>query len=211
MKQPATLTARQASLVSCHACGRLSPLERSDSCPRCGAALHSRKPESIHRTWALLVTATVLIIPANLLPVMRVVSFGREQSDTIMGGIIYFMKTGSWPLALLIFFASIVVPILKITILSSLLISLHRHSKWRSETRARLYRLTVTIGRWSMVDIFVVTLMVAVVSMGALSTVEPGPAAMAFALVVISTMLASHSFDPRLLWDDVEREPQDSP
>lgn len=211
MKGAASLTARQASLVSCHACGRLSPLEGCDSCPRCGAALHSRKPESVHRTWALLVTAAILYIPANMLPVMRVVSFGREQTDTIMGGIIYFMGSGSWPLALLIFFASIVVPLLKISILSSLLVSLHRHSRWSPETRTRLYRLTVTIGRWSMVDIFVVTLMVAIVSMGALATIEPGPAAMAFALVVISTMLASHSFDPRLLWDEMEREPQDYP
>jgi paraquat-inducible protein A len=205
------LTARQSSLVSCHACGRLSPLAGSDACPRCGAGLHSRKPESIHRTWALLITAAILYIPANLLPVLRVVSFGKEKSDTIMSGIIYFMQTGSWPLALLIFFASIVVPLLKISILSYLLVSLQRHSRWRPKTRTRLYRLTVTIGRWSMVDIFVVTLSVAVVSMGALSTIEPGPAAMAFALVVISTMLASHCFDPRLLWDEMEREPQDSP
>lgn len=204
------LTARRAALMSCHACGRLSPLKGRDICPRCGATLHSRKPESIHRTWALLVTAGILYVPANMLPVMRVVSFGREQSDTIMGGIIYFMQSGSWPLALLIFFASIVVPLLKITILSTLLVSLHRHSRWRPETRARLYRLTVAIGRWSMVDIFVVTLMVAVVSMGAIATIEPGPAAMAFALVVISTMLASHCFDPRLLWDEMEREPQDA-
>ena len=211
MKGMAPRTARQASLVSCHACGRLSPLVENDSCPRCGAALHSRKPESIHRTWALLVTAAILYIPANMLPVMRVVSFGREQTDTIMSGIIYFMQNGSWPLALLIFFASIVVPLLKITILSSLLISLHRHSRWRPETRARLYRLTVSIGRWSMVDIFAVTLTVAVISMGAIATIEPGPAAMAFALVVIATMLASHSFDPRLIWDEMEREPQDAP
>jgi paraquat-inducible protein A len=91
-------TAKQASLVSCHACRRLSALAAQDSCPRCGAALHSRKPESIHRTWALLVTAAILYVPANLLPVMRVVSFGQEQSDTIMGGIIYFMQSGSWPL-----------------------------------------------------------------------------------------------------------------
>jgi paraquat-inducible protein A len=210
MSRAAALTARRAALVNCHACGRLSPLEGCDSCPRCGAELHSRKPESVHRTWALLITAAVLYVPANLLPVMRVVSLGREHTDTIMGGIIYFMESGSWPLALLIFFASIVVPILKITILSTLLISLHRHSRWRPGTRTRLYRLTVTIGRWSMVDIFVVTLMVAVVSMGALATIEPGPAAMAFALVVIATMLASHSFDPRLIWDEMERE-EDAP
>jgi paraquat-inducible protein A len=203
------LTARGASLASCHACGRLSPLREGGSCPRCGAALHSRKPESIHRTWALIITAAALYIPANVLPVMRVVSFGREQTDTIMGGIIYFLKSGSWPLALLIFFASIVVPLLKIVVLSFLLLSLRGQSRWRPETRTRLYRLTVTIGRWSMLDIFVVTLMVAVVSMGALATIEPGPAVMAFALVVVATMLASHCFDPRLLWDETEHDSQE--
>ena len=210
MTGQASLTAKGACLVNCHACGRLSPLRGSDICPRCGATLHSRKPESLHRTWALLVTAAILYIPANLLPVMRVVSFGREKTDTIMGGIIYFMASGSWPLALLIFFASIVVPILKIVILGGLLVSLHRHSRWRPETRTRLYRLTVSIGRWSMVDIFVVTIMVAVVSMGALATIEPGPAAMAFALVVIATILASHCFDPRIIWDEMERDTQDA-
>jgi paraquat-inducible protein A len=204
------LTARGASMASCHACGRLSPLREGGSCPRCGAALHSRKPDSIHRTWALIITAVVLYIPANVLPVMRVVSFGQEQSDTIMGGIIHFLQTGSWPLALLIFFASIVVPLLKIFILSGLLLSLRGPSRWRPETRTRLYRLTVAIGRWSMLDIFVVTLMVAVVSMGALATIEPGPAVMAFALVVVSTMLASHCFDPRLLWDEMERDSQET-
>jgi paraquat-inducible protein A len=200
------LTARGSSLARCHACGRLSPFHDRESCPRCGAALHSRKPDSVQRTWALVLTATILYIPANVLPMMRIISFGREQSDTIMSGIIYFMRTGSWPLALLIFFASIVVPLLKIVILSFLLLSLHRHSRWRPDTRTRLYRLTVIIGRWSMLDIFVVTLMVAVVSMGRIATIEPGPAAMAFALVVVTTMLASHSFDPRLLWDEMERE-----
>lgn len=203
-------TAKDVSLASCHTCGRLSPLREGGSCPRCGAALHSRKPDSIHRTWALIITAVVLYIPANVLPVMRVVSFGQEQSDTIMGGIIHFLQTGSWPLALLIFFASIVVPLLKIFILSGLLLSLRGPSRWRPETRTRLYRLTVAIGRWSMLDIFVVTLMVAVVSMGALATIEPGPAVMAFALVVVSTMLASHCFDPRLLWDEMERDSQET-
>jgi paraquat-inducible protein A len=197
-------TARQASLASCHACRQVSPF--GESCPRCGAALHSRKPDSLHRTWALLLTAAVLYIPANVLPMMRIVSFGRDRADTIMGGILYFLQTGSWPLALVIFFASILVPLVKMLSLGFLLVSVHQRSQWRPATRTRIYRLTITIGRWSMLDIFVVTLMVAVVSMGALSTVEPGPAAMAFALVVVTTMLASHSFDPRLLWDEMEQE-----
>jgi len=200
----AALTASQARLVPCHACGRLEPAGHR-ICTRCHAHIHPRKPDSVARTWALLITAAILYIPANFLPVMRVVSMGKEQSDTIMGGIIYFLKTGSWPLALLIFFASIVVPFLKLGILSFLLLSVRTGSRWSPTFRTRLYRLTELIGRWSMVDIFAVTLMVAMVEMGALASIEPGPGAMAFAVVVMATMLASHSFDPRLIWDAMER------
>ena len=204
MNTATTLTASQAGLVPCHACGRLEPAGQR-MCTRCHAHIHSRKPDSVARTWALLITAAILYIPANFLPVMRVVSMGKEQSDTIMGGIIYFLKTGSWPLALLIFFASIVVPFLKLGILSFLLLSVRTGSQWHPTFRTRLYRLTELIGRWSMVDIFAVTLMVAMVEMGALASIEPGPGAMAFAVVVMATMLASHSFDPRLIWDAMER------
>ena len=199
------LTARRAALVPCHACGRLEPA-RVSHCSRCRAHIHARKPDSVLRTWALLITAAILYVPANCLPVMRVVSMGQEQSDTIMGGIIYFLKTGSWPLALLIFFASIVVPLLKLGILTFLQITVRRRSQWRPSFRTRLYRLTELIGRWSMVDIFAVTLMVAMVEMGALASIEPGPGAMAFAAVVMTTMLASYSFDPRLIWDAMECE-----
>ena len=197
-------TARLAHLVSCHTCGELSPMKGVDRCPRCGSTLHSRKSDSIQRTWALLITAAILYIPANVLPVMHVVSMGRETNDTIMGGIIYFLDTGSWPLAVLIFFASIVVPLLKLTLLSFLQVSVQLRSRWRPATRARMYRLTEVIGRWSMVDIFAVTLMVCVMEMDTLARVEPGPGAMAFALVVVTTMLSSRSFDPRLIWDAME-------
>jgi len=152
----------------------------------------------------MLTAAVILYVPANILPVMRVVSMGSEKADTIMGGILYFLRTGSWPLALLIFFASIVVPLLKLAILSFLLLSVRRKSTWSPALRTRLYHLTEIIGRWSMVDIFAVTLMVAMVEMGAVATIEPGPGAVAFAAVVMATMLASHSFDPRLLWDAME-------
>jgi paraquat-inducible protein A len=169
--------------------------------------LHGRKPDSVRRTWALLITAAVLYLPANLLPVMRTTVLGATHADTILGGIIYFLRTGSWPLALLIFFASVVVPLAKLGILSFLLISLHRHSRRQPRLRTQLYRLTEHIGRWSMVDLFVVTLMVAMVQRESLASVEPGPGAIAFALVVAATMLASHSFDPRLIWDALEPLP----
>ncbi len=197
------VTARRASLVACHACGRLSPLHEVH-CPRCGGHLYLRKPDSVQRTWALLIGGVILYLPANLLPVMRVVSMGQEQSDTIISGVVYFVRTGSWHLALIIFIASVLVPVLKLTILSSLLLSVRRRSKRRPVTRTRLYRITEFIGRWSMVDIFVVTLMVAMVELGNVATIEPGPGAFAFALVVITTMLAAHSFDPRLIWDSIE-------
>jgi paraquat-inducible protein A len=137
---------------------------------------------------------------------MKVTSLGKAQSDTIMSGVIYFIETGSWYLALLIFFASVVVPVLKIIVLSCLLISVQRHSHWRPEERTRLYRITEAVGRWSMVDVYVVTLMVALVELGALATIEAGPGAVFFAAVVVITMFAAMSFDPRLIWDAMESQ-----
>jgi paraquat-inducible protein A len=147
------ITAAKASLVSCHSCSLLSQVHSAGghahfSCPRCGAALHLRKPNSIARTWALLISAAILYIPANVLPIMKVVSFGKAQSDTIMSGVIYFIESGSWYLALLIFFASVVVPVLKMIVLGYLLISVQRRSPWRPEERTRLYRTTEAVGRW---------------------------------------------------------------
>jgi paraquat-inducible protein A len=200
-------TAREAGLAACPTCGLLSTLD-DIACPRCGATLHSRKQQSRERTWALLLTAILLYLPANLLPVMRVVSLGRSQSDTIMSGILYFIRTGSWPLALIIFIASVVVPMAKIIILAVLLISERRRSTRWPEHRARLYRLTELVGRWSMVDIFVVTLMVALVELGNVATIAPGPGSVAFALMVFSTMLAVRFFDPRLVWDSLSSGPE---
>jgi paraquat-inducible protein A len=200
-------TAREANLAACSTCGRLSSLT-SPSCPRCGTTLHSRKLKSRERTWALLLTAILLYLPANLLPVMQVVSLGRVQADTIMGGILYFLSTGSWPLALLIFIASVVVPIVKIVILAILLVSERRRSALWPEHRARLYRLTDLVGRWSMVDIFVITLMVAMVALGSVARITPGPGSVAFALMVVSTILAVQCFDPRLVWDSLTLGPQ---
>ncbi len=135
---------------------------------------------------------------------MKVTSFGKEQLDTIMSGIIYFVVSGSWPLALVIFFASIVVPLLKLVLLTYLLISVQWKSQWRPKDRTRLYRIAEAVGRWSMLDIFVVTILVALVNLGSLSTIEAGPGALAFAAVVVITMFAAMSFDPRLIWDAME-------
>jgi paraquat-inducible protein A len=207
---PSAYTARNLSQISCHSCHLLSriPADRADGhleCPRCGAALHQRIPNSISRTWALVLAAMVCYIPANVLPITVVTSLGKEQSDTILSGVIYFLYSGSWPIALVIFVASIFVPMLKLIILTFLLISVQRKSKWRPKDRTRLYRLTEVVGRWSMVDIYVVTIMVALVKMGALATIEAGPAALYFGAVVVITMFAALSFDPRLIWDTREQ------
>jgi paraquat-inducible protein A len=206
MKQIA-LTAREASLFSCHSCHLLSRAPSSGDtseaiCPRCGASLHQRKPNSIARTWALVLAALIFYIPANVLPITMTTSMGKVQADTIMSGVIYFMKTGSWGIALVIFIASIFVPLLKLLILSYLLISVQRKSNWRPRDRTRLYRITEVIGRWSMLDIFVITILVALVKLGALAAIEAGPAAIFFAAVVVITIFAAMSFDPRLIWDE---------
>jgi paraquat-inducible protein A len=199
------LTARRLGLVACHRCHLLCRQAAGPTdCPRCGAPLHSRKPNSIARTWAFVLAAIVFYIPANVLPIMHTTSLGAVESDTIMSGVIYFISSGSWPLALIIFIASVFVPMLKLLILSFLLISVQRHWQWRPVDRTRLYRLTEAIGRWSMLDIFVVTILVALVHLGALANIEAGLGAPFFAAVVIVTMLAAESFDPRLIWDGME-------
>jgi paraquat-inducible protein A len=200
-----TLTARCAGLVSCHGCHLLCRMPEAvwseAGCPRCGAALHARKPGSISRTWALVIAAFIFYIPANVLPITIVVSLGKAQADTIMSGVIYFIREGMWPIAAVIFTASVFVPLLKLLVLIFLLISVQRRSGWRVKDRTRLYRITELVGRWSMVDIFVVTILVALVNLGSLATIKAGPAAVFFAAVVVITMIAAMSFDPRLIWD----------
>jgi paraquat-inducible protein A len=134
--------------------------------------LHDRKPNSIARTWALVLAAFIFYIPANVLPITTVISLGKAQSDTIMSGVIYFIHTGMWPIALVIFLASVFIPLLKLLILMFLLVSVQRKSSWRPQERTRLYRITEIIGRWSMVDIFVVTILVALVHLGGLATIH---------------------------------------
>ena len=204
-----SMTAASASLLSCHSCNLLSKMSGSHGhahalCPRCGAPLHQRKTNSLTRTWALVIAAFIFYIPANVLPITVVTSLGKTQADTIISGVIYFMLTGMWPIALVIFVASVAVPLIKLFVLSYLLISVQRKSRWRPEDRTRLYRIAEAVGRWSMVDIFVVTILVALVKLGGLATIDAGPAASYFAAVVVTTIFAAMSFDPRLIWDVME-------
>jgi len=204
----AAATGASLGLLSCHVCGQVSrvpPGLHVVRCPRCASQLHGRKPDSISRTWALLIAAMILYVPANLLPMMKTSSLFGSQSDTIMSGVVYFWTSGSWYLALIIFFASIMVPLLKMLALMVLLVTAQRRSRWQLEQRARLYRLVEFVGRWSMLDIYVVAVIVALVQLNALATILPGAGAIAFGTVVILTMFAAMSFDPRLIWDPSEK------
>lgn len=208
MSEPTVITAAQLGLIRCSACSLVvqePEAGRHAICPRCEAPLHRRLPNSLARTWALLIAAAVLYIPANLFPIMRTASLGEvPQSDTILSGVVELWVRGSWDLAIIVFVASIVVPLLKIAILMTLLITTGRHSSWRRKERGKLYRFVEFIGHWSMLDIFVVALMAALVRFQSLADVTPGPGAVAFGAVVVLTMLASKSFDERLIWDPPE-------
>ncbi|MBF0192401.1 MAG: paraquat-inducible protein A [Magnetococcales bacterium] len=196
----------QRDRILCHACGlpALPPRGNPDAerhCLRCHARLHARKTASLTRTWALLWTATLLYIPANLYPVMTVIKMGRGQPDTILSGVKHLIESGMWPLALLVFVASIVVPVMKIVILMFLLISVKRGSIHRCRDRTLLYRVLETFGHWSMVDIFLVSILTALVDFGSLALIKPGIGASFFAAVVVLTLFAARAFDPRLIWD----------
>jgi len=199
------------SLMDCRACGLVNghPLHRTKDgaahCRRCGSALYHRIPNSIGWTWVMLAAATLLYIPANLLPVMYTRSIGGgAEGDTIMSGVILFWNTGSPGLAIIIFIASIAVPVSKLVALGWLNTTAQLRSRSAPLARTRAYRVVEFIGRWSMLDIFVVALTVSLVRFDALATITAGPGAIAFGCVVIVTMVASHQFDPRLIWDPIE-------
>ncbi len=195
--------------AACHTCDLLVkkvPEGHRWDCPRCGSAVHGmRLPESVSRTWALLAAAMLLLVPANIYPVMTVIRFGQGEPSTILSGVVHLVEDGAWPLALLVFFASFVVPITKIGSLALLLVTVQRGSAWRVRDRTLLYRVTEAVGAWSMIDIFLVGILVALVRMDALATVRPGIGATFFGAAVVLTMLAAHAFDPRLVWDRAGR------
>lgn len=204
-----TVSAARLGLCSCHVCNLVVKRNRfsvEERCPRCGTRLHFRKPGSVRRCWSLLISAYILYIPSNLLVMMETGSLISYRKDTIMSGIIHLWKTGNVPIALIVFIASIVIPLLKLISLTWLLLSVQRRSKSRPRQRTRLYRLIELIGRWSMLDVYVVTLLAALVQLGSMAMVKAGPAAIAFGAVVILTMFASMQFDPRLIWDPIQNE-----
>lgn len=194
-------TALEQGLALCEVCGGLGKIAASAHCPRCGSLLHRRRPSSVQRSWALLIAAYALYLPANLLPIMETQSLFGRQRDTIMSGVVFLWHSGSWALASIVFLASIVVPLLKLLSLTALLISVQRRRPGPTLPRARLYRLLELIGRWSMLDVYVVAILVALVQAQSLATMAPGPGVLAFAAVVVLSMLATMAFDPRLIWD----------
>lgn len=203
-------TAAEQNLLSCHTCALLVKDNTSDEhphikCPRCSTSLHKRKANSLTRTWALIFTAALLYIPANVYPVMTVIQFGSGDPNTIISGVVHLIEGGMWILAMIIFFASVVIPVLKLIVLSYLTITVKKKSGWRPRDRTLLFRITEGVGAWSMVDIYVVAVLVGLVNLGALSTIKPGIGASFFGAVVVITMFAAQSFDPRLIWDNAER------
>ena len=203
------MRAIDAGIVVCNECHELNKQALDgtlQTCTRCGAVVHARRPNSIVRTWALLVAASILYIPANLLPIMTVSTLGQGSPDTIMSGVITLLKHGMVPIAAVVFIASILVPTFKLVGIGLLLYSVQRHQPLSARQRILMYRFIEFIGRWSMLDIFVIAILVAVVNFGRIASVEANLGAVAFATVVILTMLAALTFDPRLIWDNTESD-----
>jgi paraquat-inducible protein A len=199
-----SLTGRELGLVSCEICGLLSKptdIHEPGHCPRCGKELELRRHDAVQRTWALLIAAAICYIPANLIPIMNTTTPTYAEKDTIMSGVVLLYESGSWPLALIVLIASVMIPMAKIAALAYLLISVQFRSMKSRQERVRLYRLVEFVGRWSMLDVFVVTFVVALVQLQPLMSVAPGAGVLFFAAVVVLTMLAAEKFDPRLIWD----------
>jgi paraquat-inducible protein A len=189
--------------IGCEACGLVNivAVDRPARCHRCTSRLHERKPDSITRTWALVIAAAILYGPANFYPVLSVIQLGSGAPSTILGGVEELLASGMYPLAALVFCASIMVPMLKVVGLIALLLTTQFGWSGRLRDRTVLYRIVNAIGRWSMIDIFMESILVALVQFGSVVRIEPGVGAVAFAGVVILTMFAAESFDPRLMWD----------
>lgn len=193
-------SAASEGFASCHVCGKVSPVAEGH-CPRCHAKLHLRKPHSLQRTWAFLIAAAALYFPANLMPIMTVSKVGGTETNTILSGVVAFWEMKAYPVAIVIFTASVMIPILKVAALVWLCFAAQGRTVCSPKALSRVYHITELLGRWSMVDIFVVSILVCLVRMGTLMSIVSGPAALCFCGVVILTMFAAMSFDPRLIWD----------
>jgi paraquat-inducible protein A len=197
------------AVIGCESCG-LASLSQLDEdrpdlvqrCPRCGHVLHLVKPFAVQRTWACVGAAAILYIPANSLPVLETTSALQYEEHTLLGGIHELWVDGSWALAVIVFIASIAVPVLKIGVLGLLAWTVRYAPSWRRHERARLYRLIEVVGHWSMLDVYVVVLLAATVRFGPLASVNVGPGLLSFAAVVVLTLLATWSFDPRMIWQE---------
>lgn len=208
-------TGQRLGLYGCPTCGRVSRRVGAFTgpdevhCPRCDTRLSHREPASLQRTWAFTMAAIVLYLPANLLPIMSTRSVLGNSSHTLLGGINELWVEGDWPLSVIVFIASMAVPVLKLMVIVLLCVTAQRRSRWRSLERARLYRLVEAVGHWSMLDVFVVVLLVGMIHFGPFAGVQPEPGLLAFGAVVVLTILAAESFDPRLLWpeDDADAPP----
>ena len=200
-----SVTASSRGLASCHLCLKLVD-NKTHNCPRCGSAIHVRKANSVQRTLALLITASILYIPANLLPIMITDQLGSSTESTILGGVVLLIELGSIPIALVIFIASVMIPLAKLLVMFYLCWSVHHGPPESTRQRTVLYRVTEFIGKWSLIDVFVVAILVALIHLSNLLVIRPGVATIAFAGVVITSMLAAESFDPRLMWDQLEKK-----
>jgi paraquat-inducible protein A len=202
-------TGIRLGLVSCETCGLLTRpanVRTPGYCPRCGEELASRRHNAIQRTWALIIAAAVCYIPANLMPVMITKTVTSSEVDTIISGAVLLYMTGSWHLALIVLIASIMIPLAKLAALAYLLIAVQRRSGGDRHGRARLYRLVEFVGRWSMLDVFVITFTVALIQLQPLMSIQPGAGVLFFGAVVVLTMIAAETFDPRLIWDSNSKE-----
>lgn len=207
------MRAIDVGIIVCDECHQLNHMGSDDDhghCRRCGAVLYARRPDSIVRTWALLITATILYVPANLLPIMTVNFFGNGAPSTIMGGVLELIHADMVPIALVVFVASILVPTFKLVGIALLLYSVQRRLPMSPRQRILMYRFIEWIGRWSMLDIFVIAILVALVSFGNLASIEANLGAAAFASVVVITMIAAVTFDPRLIWDNTDTDDENA-
>ena len=210
---PAPLLAMKPGVVGCEGCGLVSvPAEHDGHCPRCGSHLHARKPDSLNRTWAFIIAGAILYIPANYYPVLTIIQTGSGAPSTILGGVEELLASQMYPLALLVFFASILVPIFKLIglalmLMAVMLVTTEAGARRLLPQRTRLYYVVAWIGRWSMVDIFMESLLGALVQFGTIVNIEPGVGALAFCAVVLITILAAEGFDPRLMWDAAAHNP----